>query len=280
MDSKTRLYGLFGNPVGHSLSPQMHNSAFAAMGINATYLAFPIERDTLREAVAAIRALQIGGVNVTIPYKVGIMPYLDVIDEEAKIYGAVNTIVNQDGILVGTNTDGPGYIRSLELEHAPVWRDLRVTLLGAGGAARSVAIAIARQGVEKITLVNRNQERAQELKQLLSSWCKVDVKTWEDLPQVVPNTSLLINGTPIGMFPNTGISPVPKELLVPDCIVSELVYNPLMTQLLKDAQEIGAKIHTGLGMFIHQGALAFQLWTGQQAPIEVMEKAVLHVLQP
>ncbi|CCQ93699.1 Shikimate dehydrogenase [[Clostridium] ultunense Esp] len=274
VDSKTSLYGLFGNPVAHSLSPVMQQAAFMERGFNAVYLAFAIQKEKLKEAVEAIRALSIQGVNVTIPYKVEVIPFLDEVEEEASIIGAVNTIKNEGGRLRGYNTDGKGFIRSLEEEFHPDWSSMNGTILGAGGAVRSVAVALARKGVKRITIVNRNREKAEELARLISAWTSVQVEGWERLSSTLKGSNLLINGTPIGMHPHVEETPVAQEALHQDLIVSELVYTPLYTRLLREAKEKGAKIHPGLMMFVYQGAIAFEIWTGKTAPVNLMEQVV------
>lgn len=275
IDQWTSLYGLFGNPVRHSFSPVMHQAAFSHLGINAVYLAFEIEKGKLKEAVNAIRALSIQGVNVTIPYKVEVIPFLDEVDEEAARIGAVNTIVNRGGALKGYNTDGLGYLRSLDEAYHIVWKEMEVIILGAGGAVRSVAYTLARKGVKGITLINRDLKKAEDLAALLSTMSRVRVEGWEGLHDRIGRSNLLINGTPIGMHPHQDETPVPKESLHPGLIVSDLIYTPYHTRLLREAQEIGARIHPGLKMLIYQGAVSFELWTGLPAPVEVMEQAVL-----
>lgn len=279
INSNTSLFGLFGNPVKHSLSPVMHQAAFNSLGLNAVYLAFQVEEAYLREAVGAIRALSIRGVNVTIPYKVDVISFLDEVDEEALRIGAVNTIRNLSGRLIGYNTDGIGYIRSLQEAFHPDFQEMNVTILGAGGAVRSVAYSLARQDVRRITIVNRDQEKAKNLSLFLSSICPVHVAGWEELEAILKETDLLINGTPVGMHPHIENTPVPKDMLHPDMIVSDLIYTPFTTRLLKEAEEQGAAIHRGLKMLLYQGVLAFEIWTGLPAPIEVMEKALYNHLR-
>lgn len=276
MNQQTVLTGLFGFPVGQSMSPDMHNAAFRQLGLNFAYLAFAVEPSRLRSAVEAIRALSMRGVNVTIPHKVAVMDYLDDIDGEALDIGAVNTIVNEDGKLIGYNTDGPGYVRSLLEETGVTLAEQRVLLLGAGGAARAVGVSLARKGAKNMKVANRSLDKAENLAQVLGKHVPADVVEWSDesLARAVGEADLIINTTSVGMVPNVDESPIRKEWLRPDALVSDLIYNPRYTKLLKDAEQIGANVHPGLGMFIHQGALAFELWTGQKAPASLMREIV------
>jgi shikimate dehydrogenase len=279
LDSSTKLTGVFGFPVGHSLSPVMHNAAFQQCQLNFAYAAFPISPERLEEAVRGISALSFRGVNVTIPHKVAVMDFLDEIDEEALEIGAVNTIVNANGKLIGYNTDGQGFIQSLLEEVDQPLAGLSVTILGAGGAARAVSVSLARSGVKSIRIANRSLGKAEELARHLSARVIASACTLDALiEQGLADTNLLINTTSVGMYPHVGEMPIPEKILHAGLIVSDLIYNPLKTKLLQTASEIGATVHTGLGMFVHQGALAFQLWTGRQAPIPLMKDIVLHQL--
>jgi shikimate dehydrogenase len=279
ISSKTKLVGLLGHPVHHSQSPIMHNTAFARKQLDYAYVAFDVEPEQLDEAVAGIRALGLRGVNVTIPHKVAIMPMLDEIDPLAKRIGAVNTVVNDNGRLIGYNTDGTGYVRSLIEETGLDLRERVVTLLGAGGAARAVAFTLAEQGVKEIRIINRSRERAALLAEHLGAIVPTSVVDPDQASRVIADASLLINTTSIGMYPHVDEMPVPVEWLHPGLIVSDLIYNPLETKLLRQAKQIGAKTHSGVGMFVNQGALAFELWTGEQAPSEVMREIVLQQLK-
>lgn len=280
MDSKTLFTGVFGFPVGHSMSPLMHNTAFAALELNYTYGAFEVEKGALKKAVEGIRALGFRGVNVTIPHKVEVMDYLDEIDEEARQIGAVNTIVNENGTLIGYNTDGQGYVRSLTEEWNTPLKGKKVVILGAGGAARGVAVSLAKSGVAEIIVANRSFDKAHELATHLSQWVGSRGVALEHLDQTKPlDADLLINTTSVGMSPHVAHIPISPAVLHDQLMVSDLIYNPLYTELLTQAQQAGARVHNGLGMFIHQGALAFERWTGQAAPVSLMKEAVLQFLQ-
>lgn len=277
--SKTQLVGLFGHPVSHSQSPMMHNTAFSETGLGFAYAAFDVEPEDLEDAVAGIRALGLKGVNVTIPHKVAIMPMLDEIDPLAKRIGAVNTVVSREGRLIGYNTDGMGYVRSL-VEETGIELDKQiVTMVGAGGAARAVAFTLAEKGVKEIRIINRSRERAAVLAEHVGTIVPTTIVEQGDGAAAIADSSLLINTTSIGMLPNVQETPVPAEWLHSGLIVSDLIYNPLETRLLKEARAIGATVHSGIGMFVNQGALAFELWTGERAPTEVMREVVLQHLK-
>ena len=284
IDGKTRLVGLFGYPVEHSFSPLMHNGAFHHLGLNYAYLPFPVAPENLKEAVAGVKALGLLGVNVTIPHKERVMEYLDQISPAAKLIGAVNTIVCRNGELTGYNTDGPGFIKSLEMEAKTKVAGKSIVVIGAGGAARAVAIQSALEDAQKIILVNRDPAKAQGIKKSLKESgknCVVEIYELDDpsWKKGLEQTDILVDTSPVGMYPHIDVAPVVEpEFLTPNLLVCDLVYNPLETVLLKTAKERGAKTWGGLGMLIYQGALAFELWTGEKAPVEIMEKAVMDYL--
>lgn len=278
LDSRTVLFGVFGDPVSHSKSPLMLNRAFRETGINGAYAAFHIKPGTLKDAVHGIRALQFRGVNVTIPHKVEVMKYLDYIDDAAQAIGAVNTIVNEGGMLKGYNTDGIGYVRSLKEETALTLGGKRVLMLGAGGAARAIAYALAQEGVSRVSIVNRTPERAVELARAMSGYVEAEGLGADGAAAVIGSADLVINTTSAGMFPHVEELPIDPTLLHRDLVVSDLIYNPRITALLQEASRIGARIHSGLGMFIYQGAYAFEYWTGLPAPVAAMRQTVEQAL--
>ncbi|MEB3100746.1 shikimate dehydrogenase [Ferviditalea candida] len=278
IDSHTILYGVFGDPVHHSKSPVMMNAAFREFGINAAYAAFHVKPDRLRDAVCGIRALGFRGVNVTIPHKVEVMNYLDEVDEAASIIGAVNTIVNENGRLTGYNTDGIGYVRSLKTETGCDLRGKRIVVIGAGGAARGVVYALAREGPASIRIANRTRDKAAELAKDMSAFADCSGINMEEL-SAISDADLLLNTTSVGMHPHKDQVPAANIRYRPGMIVSDLIYNPLETRWLQLAGQAGAIVHRGLGMFIYQGAYAFEYWTGRPAPVEVMREAVMRSLQ-
>ncbi|WCN38699.1 shikimate dehydrogenase [Aneurinibacillus uraniidurans] len=281
MNSQTVIMGLLGHPVSHSLSPLMHNRAFDVLGLNMRYAAFDVEPARIGEAVASIRALGLRGVNVTIPHKVGVMEHLDEIDEEARFIGAVNTIVNENGRLIGYNTDGRGYVRSLVEETGVVLAEQSALMLGAGGAARGVAFALLASGLPKLIIANRTREKADSLVRDLGRiypQAQLTAICTEEVDACVADVTLLIQTTSIGMHPHIDVSPLDAKYLHDGLLVSDLIYNPLDTKLLRDAAYVGARTHRGVGMFIYQGALSFEYWTKQQAPAQEMRETVMDAL--
>lgn len=274
MDSHTVLYGVIGDPIRHSKSPVMLNRAFREAGINGAYGAFHVTPDRLGEAIAGIRALGFRGLNVTIPHKIEVMNYLDEIDEGARAIGAVNTIVNEGGRLIGHNTDGIGYVRSLKEEAEPDLAGKRIVVVGTGGAARGIVWALARENPAAIVLVNRTAERARELAAFFDPRL-VTALPWESLREACADADVVINTTSVGMSPNVVATPLDPQWLRPGAVASDLIYNPLTTTFLRKAAERGCRIHGGLGMFVYQGAYAFEYWTGQPAPAAAMRAAVL-----
>lgn len=283
-----RMIGLLGHPVGHSHSPRMHNAAFQTLNLPYVYQAFDVLPQHLAEAVRGMRALGFRGFNVTIPHKVAVMSLIDELSSEATGIGAVNTVViDDDGKLYGTNTDGSGYVRSLKEETAISLRGARVVLLGAGGAARAIAYSLLKEGIAALSIANRNRERAEQLAARLKdvfaqgygrNGVAITVGALDDVSRWLPDADLLVNTTSVGMHPHEEAAPMPTEWLqrLPQsAVVSDLIYNPLKTRLLRAAEGYGLRIHGGLGMFLYQGAEAFRLWTGQEAPLDVMRQAVL-----
>jgi len=270
IDSNTNLYAVLGDPVGHSLSPVMHNRAFSHMGYNAVYLAFRVI--DIAGAVSGIRALNICGVSVTIPHKVSVMKHLDDIDNTAERIGAVNTVVNRGGVLHGYNTDAWGAVKALKdrMDRATI-AGAAVGIVGAGGAARAIGFGLVAEGA-RITIINRTREKGEALAHALTS--EFQALT----PDLQLECDILINTTPIGMTPKTGASPIPAAALDRKMMVMDIVYNPLRTRLLQDAEAIGCPTIDGTTMFANQGAFQFELWTGRTAPVDIMRNAVLGAL--
>lgn len=267
IDASTSLYAVLGNPVAHSLSPVMHNAAFAHTGINAVYLAFKVT--DLQSAISGIKSMGIQGVSITIPHKVEVMKYLDAIDPVAKEIGAVNTIINQKGFLNGYNTDGIGAVQALK-EHIDL-KNQSVAILGAGGAARAIGFSVVKHGAT-VTIFNRTPSKGEQLAKDLNA----DYYPLSDFHKKA--CKILINTTPVGMIPNIDCSPIPKHYLEKDMTVMDIVYHPLKTKLLQDAEALGCKTIDGVSMFVYQGAFQFELWTGISAPIDIMKQAVLSCL--
>lgn len=262
----TKLCAIIGNPIEHSLSPLIHNAAFNHLELNYIFLAFKVER--LEEAVRGIRGLNLKGVSVTIPHKVAIMDYLDDIEEMAAKIGAVNTIVNQEGQLIGYNTDCNGAIKALE--EMIELKDKKTVLLGAGGAARAIAFGLKEKGAD-ITILNRTVKKAE----VLATELNCQYGGLERIESFKPD--ILINTTSLGMFPKVDDLPVRKEFLK-NMLVFDIVYNPLKTRLIREAEQNGCATIVGLEMFVNQAALQFTLWTGKKAPLELMKKVVVEKL--
>jgi len=272
INGKTKLVGLIGWPVEHSLSPAMHNSAFAALNLNWRYLPLPVHPERLGEAVAGLRALGFVGANVTVPHKEAVMSYLDHVTPEAQAIGAVNTIVVREGRSIGHNTDWCGFLAALS-EGGFDPQGKRVVVLGAGGAARAVVYALAHAGAQ-VTVLNRTLARAQVLVKDFSPLFPALPLTLQTLEEQTAEAHLLVNATPVGTWPEVNQSIWPQGLTFPGHLtVFDLVYNPRQTKLLRQAEAAGAKAIGGLGMLVHQGAAAFELWTGEKAPVETMYEA-------
>ncbi|MDQ0416207.1 shikimate dehydrogenase [Croceifilum oryzae] len=266
--------GLIGDPVGHSRSPQMMRAAFAHMGLDASYEAITVSKEALYLDLGQDPVGDWDGFNVTIPHKIGIMDLVDDLDESARTIGAVNTVVVRDRKRIGYNTDGVGYLRSLEQETGISVDGQSVVILGAGGAARAVATILAKEGVSQIQILNRTHSRAEELASRLGRWTTAKACSLEDGKKAISQATLLINTTSIGMYPNVDQLPIPEEWISPHLLVSDLIYNPKETLLIQKARQKGCEVHYGLGMLVHQAAYALELWTGQKAPVDVMRSAL------
>ncbi len=275
MDSHTALFGVIGDPIRHSKSPIMLNRAFRETGVNGGYAAFHVTPERLEQAIAGVRGLGFRGLNVTIPHKVEVMQFLDEISEGAQAIGAVNTIVNENGRLIGYNTDGIGYVRSLKEEAEPDLSGKTIVVLGAGGAARGILWALAQEGPAAIFVANRTEAKAVELAGSFPSAMRISAVPGNGLRSVVAEADVVVNTTSVGMSPNVDALPIDPAWLKPGAVASDLIYNPLKTAFLSRAEERGCRIHGGLGMFVYQGAYAFEYWTGKPAPIAAMREVVL-----
>jgi shikimate dehydrogenase len=268
ISGKTKIVGIFGHPIEHTLSPLMHNSAFEAMGLDICYVAFDVSPEDLKDAVRAIKALGLLGVNVTIPHKEKVIQLLDTVDEEALFIGAVNTIVHSDGRLYGYNTDGRGFLHSLS-EEGVSFEGKRILIIGAGGAARAISYCLGEKAAS-LHLYDIDRAKAERLVNDLNRFQK-GVYLLDDLRNM-GGQDILINATPLGWKDDDPL-PVEPEAISPEMVVCDLVYKN--TRLLKEAKEKGAKAINGSGMLLWQGALAFELWTGKRPPVELMRKVLL-----
>ena len=272
----TNVVGLIGHPVEHSFSPPMHNAAFNKLNMNYVYTAFDVNPNDLKTAIMGAEALNIKGFNVTIPHKIEVMKYLNEIDEVAKLIGAVNTIDFKN--LKGYNTDGIGAIKAIgEVTNV---KNKNVVIAGAGGASRAISFYLAKYGVDQLTILNRNVEKAQKLaNDVLDSELIDNVESDSINNMNLSDADILINTTPVGMHPN--VDDVPIALagdMHDDLVVFDAVYNPNETGLLKQAIEAGAKPVYGIKMLLYQGAESFEIWTGKKAPIDVMQEALIKYL--
>jgi shikimate dehydrogenase len=257
------LYGVIGCPIKHSMSPDIHNDAFKELKIDGYYHAFHVEPDQLNETVQALKVLGVKGFNVTIPHKVSIIPFLDELDETAKIVGAVNTVVNVNGRLVGYNTDGNGYIESLTKVLTKPISEHRFLIIGSGGAARGIYYTLAHQGCREIDICNRTVSKAEELIKECPFEHTSKALSIETAELQLEDYDIIIQTTAVGMHPNITSKPLSLKNAKHSAVISDIVYNPIKTALLIEAEELGLKVHNGVGMFVYQAVLAFQLWTKQ-----------------
>lgn len=280
MKEKPKLFGVVGHPIQHSLSPLMHNAVFKKLGLNYSYSAFDIEKNDLDIFLDRCREGNFLGLNVTIPYKISVIRYLDSLDEKAKLINAVNTIKFEDSMLLGHNTDGLGCVRALEEEGERI-KGKRILVLGAGGAARAIAFQCTLEGAE-IAISNRTMEKAmrlaKEIREKLNRRILVVNFSESSIREIISTTDILINTTSVGMHPKVRRSPISPEVLDPELTVMDIVYNPIETQLLKNAKRIGCKTIDGVGMFVHQGAESLKIWLDIKPPIDVMRRVVLEKL--
>lgn len=274
----TRVYAIIGWPVAHSRSPRMQNAAFRALELDSIYVPFAVPSAQLDQAVQGMRALGVAGWNVTIPHKSAIMPLLDELSPEAVRAGAVNTVLNQDGRLIGYNTDGAGLVASLERDLDCRAAGKRIAVLGAGGAARGAVAALAEAGVEMVTVINRTVATARvlvtELQDRLSGTASLAVAGYAELPQLLPETDLLINATSLGLH-GEEIAGLDLALLPAAAKVYDMVYGASMTPLVRAARQRGLEASDGLGMLVAQGELAFRYWTGMVPPAGLMSRTLL-----
>jgi shikimate dehydrogenase len=275
ISGRTKIFGIFGYPVEHTFSPSMHNAAFGKLGIDACYVPFAVNPDTLGDAAKAILPLGLHGLNITVPHKEKIISYLDELSEEALLIGAVNTIEVKNNKLIGHNTDGRGFLRSLREEAKFHPRGKSFLFIGSGGAARAVGFSLALAGAKQIVFYDVDLHKANALAQDISQKTGADAKivSGDLVTASAEESDCLINATPLGLKKN---DPVPIEIdsIMKKHLVCDLVYNPPETRLLKAAKKRGAKLLSGLGMLLYQGVIAFEIWTGKEAPVAVMKKAL------
>lgn len=276
IDGATQVVGVFGSPITHTASPAMHNAALAALKLNWCYLAFHVEPQNLRSALAGIRDLNYRGVNLTVPHKILALDIVDEVDAEARKLGAVNTVVVTDGKLVGFNTDGYGFSKGIKEDFDMTLKGKRVLVLGAGGAGRAIAIQSALDGAAKVIVANRTPAKiapiAAEIAGTQTQFQAIELDA-DSLCRVVADVDLIVNATSVGLQAADSLG-LPAALFSPNLAVYDTIYRPAETQLLRQATDAGAKVSNGLSMLLHQGARAFEIWTGRKAPLAVMRRAL------
>ena len=271
----TQRLGIIGYPIGHSISPIFQQAGLDHLGIDATYEKWEVTPEDVGDFVAGLRAPGTLGINITVPHKQAVIPFLDEVDEWATAAGAVNTIVNHDGRLTGHNTDGPGFLRALLVETGYDPSRTRALILGAGGAARGILLALVRGGVDSLVIANRTLERAETLAQLASDngvGSEAISLSGDALTEAAASANLIVNCTTMGMShgPDEHGSPISAAQIPATATVNDVVYTPLLTPILKEAAAAGATALGGLHMLVYQGVLSFQMWTGVDAPVDVM----------
>ena len=285
ISGKTKLLGVIGHPVEHSLSPLMHNAALESLGLDYVYLPFPIKPDDLATAIQGFSAIGVTGFNVTIPHKQAIMSYLSAIHPSAKSVGAVNTVLRKDNHWIGINTDIEGFISPLQTTYRRNWQKTVAVILGNGGAARAVVAGCIQLGCTSIHVIGRNE---QKLKEFRNSWdnlppeVNLQIHKWEEMSRIISQAHLLVNTTPMGMYPNVEQSPLSAEemrYLQLGAIAYDLIYNPSPTRFLQLARQQGAIAINGLEMLVQQGASALRIWLDlESVPVDIMRQTLLNHL--
>lgn len=272
----TGLYGIVANPIKHSFSPMMHNTAFLTLGIDDVYLAFEVEEDKLKDFITSVKTLNIKGFNVSMPYKLKIMDYLDEISQEAELCQSVNTVKNENGKLIGHISDGKGFFMACEEKGWNI-QNQKIVVLGAGGAACAIIVEAALQGAKEIVVYNRSDKPfIRELNEKLD--CPIILKSLSEMNELkedLKDSYLLIQTTNVGMTPNEEGCLIPDESYLPSHLkVADIIYKPQMTKLLKIAKDKGLEYMNGEGMIVYQGAASFEYWTNQKMPVKEVKKAL------
>ena len=266
-------YAVIGDPIDHSLSPNIHNAAFRQLGLDHTYIAYKIPSGELSAGIGALKEIKIAGFNVTIPHKVEMMKFLDEMDTTCRVIGAVNTVLNEDGKLKGYNTDMIGFLDPIKKRNLTI-KDSQVMLLGAGGAARAIITGMVKEKASKITIVNRTLENAKKISEFAKKiGGNVDIVSLQEANELISEYKFIINSSSIGM--NNEPSPISTEGVNENSIVYDIVYQPMNTDLLKKSKERGATIIYGYEMLLSQAACSVEIWHKTQAPYDVMKKALL-----
>lgn len=271
---RAQLTGVFGCPVDENPTIVMQEAAFKAAGLNWRYLTLLVKPEDLPDAFKGLRAMNFAGVNLTVPHKIEALKYVDELSEEVRLIGAANTIVNQGGRLIAHNTDGKGFVEGLSLQGVSL-QEKSIVILGAGGAARAIAVECALAGAKEITIINRNTARGEGLASLINekTECRASFIPWEGEAHIPP-CHILINATSVGLYPDSECPSICYDDITPDMIVQDVIPNPADTLFLQKAREKGATTYDGLGMLACQGAIGYRLWTGMEADMEVMCQAL------
>jgi shikimate dehydrogenase len=276
MSSPIKTYCIIGDPVQHSLSPVMQNSAFSALGIKSSYISFRVPPRELKTSIESLKSIGIAGFNVTIPHKISILPYLDVLDNTASKTNAVNTVKNEGGQLIGYNTDLYGFIQPLYKRNID-FKGIKILIMGAGGAAYAIVTALSyEKEIGQILIINRSTQNASNLVQHgLKLGLNIHKDDFNNLPKLALQSDLIVNATSIGL--NNETSPIGRDNINPKSIVYDIIYKPIITDLLGKAKDVNAKVVYGYEMLLAQGAQAFKIWTGLDAPIHAMKKALFGI---
>lgn len=271
---RAQLTGVFGFPVDENPTIALQEAAFRAAGLNFRYLTLLVRPEALEDAFRGMRAMNFRGINLTVPHKVAALKYVDRLSEEVQLIGAANTIVNDEGVLTAYNTDGKGFVTGIQKRGVGL-HGKRVAMLGAGGAARAIAVECALAGVKEIALINRDEARGRNLCDLLNgkTHCRASFIPWRGTA-AIPECDIIINATSVGLYPDPNCPNIRYEDIRPGMIVQDVIPNPADTLFLKKARERGASALDGLGMLVYQGAIGFKLWTGEDAPVDVMREAL------
>lgn len=283
ISTETRLIGLLGYPLKQSFSPAMHNGAFEKLELNKIYMPIEVTAEDLADVIKGIAKMNFDGLNVTKPHKINVIQYLDEIDDLAKLIGAVNVVTIMDGRLKGYNSDGPGFYKAFKEETGEKVKDKIIFILGSGGAARAIAMTLAMKEVKKLYICNRTYEKAVDLAADINNKvksCAFAVPlNLPEMSKALKDTEVVINTTSVGMMPEPEGIPIDKKLLDKSFTVCDIVYNPLKTRLLQEAEKVGCKTVTGISMMLYQGTESFELWTGLEPPVETMSTIVQKLIQ-
>jgi len=269
-----RMFLVAGNPISHSMSPVMHNAAFRELGLDdCTYQSMELDKESLPSLISLLREGKVMGANLTTPLKEAVIPYLDKLSQDATSCGSVNTLIPNGDILIGDTTDGEGCVKALSSKGINLMRK-RVLVIGAGGAAKAITHSIAKRGPKKLYIVNRTVDRAERLAETLKAYDNISPRGWKGLDHCLERSNIVINCTTLGMSGSNGEVPISMDKLDSSKVVMDIVYEPLRTRLLKEAEDAGSLTIDGLDMLVHQGAISFERWTGLKPPLDVMRSAI------